>query len=158
MTCTFDPTDMLRFPYEYKNASGDTIMQGFQVAVPGIAEPVCIFNTSTCAAGVANCCNETAELVSASNIWWIIMIFFYVPFVAAQLLRQRRRRQERQERQEKLAQGMTVEQIDAESAAAKPSRSMMSGGRPMHPCIAALTGVVGVLPICANRTCGSVPT
>ena len=83
VNCTFDPTDTRRFPYEFLNASGSTITHGVPVAVPGFAEPVCVFNATTCATDT-NCCKPTAQVESDATVFWIIALFFWGPFLLLQ--------------------------------------------------------------------------
>ena len=128
--CTFDPTDALRFPYEFKSSSGATITQGVPVNVAGYADPVCIFNTS-CVED-PGCCAGTRELTSLSQVWWMVMIIFYAPFIVMQCMA----RNARQRKREKLlAQGSSESDINAAAAGGQ------SAGRPVLP---GATGLVYV--------------
>ena len=138
--CTFDPSDTLRFPYEFINASGSTITQGIPVMVTGFAEPVCVFATG-CSSD-PNCCSTTAELESDATVYWIIALFFLGPYILVQSWAGWKRRRRRRHM---LALGKTATEIEADGEGWK--LLMAAVGSHYHPAVKLVIGlaVAGVV-------------
>lgn len=158
VNCTFDPTDALRFPYEFLDASGSTITHGFPVAVPGFAEPVCVFNATTCATDTLarvqlTCCGPTAQVDSDATVWWVVALFFWGPFILLQFWTGWKRRRRRAQLYELgiEVRSKTAAEIEAEIEAdtPKPMNKLFteSGGSHYHPALKLVVGlaVVGVV-------------
>lgn len=99
MACTFDASDPVGFPYEYRYPNGSLVTVGTIVKtlghVPGFGstpDPVCVFDTTACTQthlafpnGTAfKCCSATQELENSADIFLFPLIAFFAPFIVAQ--------------------------------------------------------------------------
>ena len=90
MSCTSSSA----FPFEYLYPNGSVVQNGTLVDVAGYSSPVCVYDTDGACdnayGGGGSCCQTTTQLnKSEGSITYLILAFFFVPYVVGMVFMKR---------------------------------------------------------------------